>query len=139
MNLPQSSDSAVATATATEKKKSAAKVKKAPKPVATSSRKEPKVIAPNAYKLIKQPLISEKSTDLALLNKYVFVVPINANKTEVAKVIKSIYGVKPIKMNMVRRKGKNVRHGRIKGKKQDFKKVIVTLAKEDKIEVYEGV
>jgi ribosomal protein L23 len=40
---------------------------------------------------------------------------------------------------MIRRRGKKVRYGRKFGKTKDFKKAIVTLSPEDKIEVYEGV
>jgi large subunit ribosomal protein L23 len=84
-------------------------------------------------------LISEKATQLAALNKYVFVVPVSANKSEIVKTVKNVYGVSPKKVNSVRNEGKQVRYGRVKGKKSDFKKVIVTLAAGEKIEIYEGV
>ncbi|MFA6537040.1 MAG: 50S ribosomal protein L23 [Patescibacteria group bacterium] len=86
-----------------------------------------------------QPLITEKATDLVAQNKYCFIVPVNVNKTEVAKRIKSVYGVKPTKVNFVQVIGKKVRTGRRIGKRKDFKKAIITLNKEDKIELYEGV
>jgi large subunit ribosomal protein L23 len=93
----------------------------------------------NAYRKIYYPLISEKATQLAALNKYVFVVPVSANKSEIVKTVKNVYGVSPKKVNSVRNEGKQVRYGRVKGKKSDFKKVIVTLAAGEKIEIYEGV
>jgi len=93
----------------------------------------------NAYRKICYPLISEKATQLATLNKYVFVVPVKVNKAEVVKTIKNIYGVNPVKVNSIKSEGKFVRTGRLKGKKSDFKKVIVTLAAGEKIEIYEGV
>jgi len=84
-------------------------------------------------------MISEKATDLAQFNKYVFAVPFTVNKMEIKEKIVSIYGVKPIKINIVKKEGKSVRHGRHLGKKKNFKKAIITLAPSDKIEVYEGV
>lgn len=105
-----------------------------------SVKKDPKkVIDENAYRIISFPMITEKATDLAGLNKYVFSVPVNVNKNEVAKAVKSIYGVEPVKVNMVKKSGKKVRYGRRFGKTKDFKKAIVTLRAEDRIEVYEGV
>jgi len=94
---------------------------------------------PEAYKIISSPLITEKATDLMTLNKYVFAVPVSSNKAEVLKKIFSIYGVKPIKINLLTKKGKKVRHGKTKGRTSKFKKAIITLDPKDKIEVYEGV
>jgi len=94
---------------------------------------------PTAYKFLAQPLITEKATDLVALNKYCFIVPVSANKSEVAKRIKSVYGVKPVKVNFVKVFGKKVRTGRAYGQRKNYKKAIITLKKEDKIEIYEGV
>jgi len=92
-----------------------------------------------AYRVISKPLITEKATDLTALNKYVFVVPINANKIEIGERIFGVYGVKPIKVNIIRRPGKKVRYGRRVGVTKGYKKAIVTLAEGKQIEVYEGV
>ena len=81
---------------------------------------------PLAYRVILKPLITEKSTDLAQLNKYVFVVPVTANKNSVAERIFGIYGVKPVKVNIIRRPGKVVRSGRKSGTTKSYKKAIVT-------------
>ena len=92
-----------------------------------------------AYRVLVKPLVTEKATALGVNNKYVFIVNINTNKLEVAKAIYAVYGVKPISVNIVKMKGKAVSRGRIKGKRKDFKKAIVTLAKDQQIQVYEGV
>jgi large subunit ribosomal protein L23 len=88
---------------------------------------------------ISKPLISEKATDLMVENKYCFVVPVSANKTEVMKKVANLYGVKPLSVNFVKGRGKRVRYGRRFGWKKDFKKAIVTIAPGEKIEMYEGV
>ncbi len=92
-----------------------------------------------AYRVLVKPLVTEKATDLGAQNKYVFVIDSRANKLEVAKAIWTVYGVKPLAVNIIKMKGKVVRRGRIKGKRKDFKKAIITLAKDQQIQVYEGV
>ena len=121
----------------TEKKKVVAKPKVASR--VEKGGKVKKKEDPNAYKVISFPLISEKATDLAMIGKYVFVVPKSSNKSEIQKAVESIYGVKVIKLNIIQKQGKRVRAGRKFGKQKDIKKAIVTIAKGQKIEVYEGV
>ncbi len=93
----------------------------------------------NAYKILIKPLITEKAANLGTENKYVFEVAVDANKIEVAKAIQEVYGVKPINVNILNVGGKKTRHGRIIGKRRDWRKAIVTLKKGDTIKVYEGV
>ena len=92
-----------------------------------------------AYKLLRKPVITEKASYLAQFNKYVFSVPMSATKAEVKKKIINVYGFKPIKINMIKMSGKMVRYGRRLGRTKNWKKAIVTLAANDKIEIYEGV
>ncbi|KKQ78378.1 MAG: 50S ribosomal protein L23 [Parcubacteria group bacterium GW2011_GWC2_38_7] len=130
-----------------EKKEPAVKVEK--KQIEKSEKKEEVLMShqnktkkhedPLAYRVITKPLITEKTTELAQLNKYVFVVPVTANKKSVAERIFGIYGVKPIKINIIKRPGKVVHAGRIFGRTKSYKKAIITLAVGEKIEVYEGV
>jgi large subunit ribosomal protein L23 len=105
-------------------------------PTATKNKKHEDSLA---YRVIAKPLITEKATDLTALNKYVFVVPVTANKREVGERIYGVYGVKPLKINMIKRPGKRVRYGKRIGVTKEYKKAIVTLAKGQNIEVYEGV
>lgn len=90
-------------------------------------------------RLLVKPLVTEKATNLSAENKYVFVVKNKANKIEVAKAIESVYGVKPLEVNIINMKGKQVSRGRIRGQRKDWKKAIVTLAKGETITIYEGV
>lgn len=92
-----------------------------------------------AHKIILKPLVTEKVNDLGALNKYVFAVAKNANKIEVAKAIKEIYGFKPVGVNVIRMSGKKARYGRISGRRKDWKKAIVTLVPGQTIKIYEGV
>ena len=92
-----------------------------------------------AHRVLVRPLITEKAANFGVLNKYAFVVTDNSNKVEVAKAVKAVYGVKPVNVNIVCVKGKAVSRGRIKGRRSDMKKAIVTLKKGDTIQIYEGV
>ncbi len=89
--------------------------------------------------LLIKPLVTEKATTLSASGKYVFIVANSANKISVAKAVESVYGVKAKSVNIVSMKGKSVTRGKIKGKRKDFKKAIVTLAKGETIAIYEGV
>lgn len=93
----------------------------------------------DAYKVLIRPLVTEKATDLAVLNKYCFEVAQNANKIEIKKAIKSLYGLEPVDIKIINLRGKRIRYGRVSGKKKNWKKAIITLKQGDKIEIYEGV
>ncbi len=88
--------------------------------------------------IIIRPVITEKATELAKQNKYVFRVHKKANKDMIDKAIRSIFGVTPLKVNVmvVRGKRKRVRYNY--GYTASWKKAIVTLKEGDKIEVFES-
>ena len=90
-------------------------------------------------RVLVKPVITEKAANLATSNKYVFKVNVNSNKIEVAKSVADVYGVDVVAVNIVKMKGKAVSRGRIKGSRSDYKKAIVTLKKEQSIQVHEGV
>lgn len=92
-----------------------------------------------AFKVLVKPLVTEKVAVQAESGKYTFEVDKSANKVEIAKAIKEVYGVKVEKVNIVNMEGKKKRMGRVFGKRKDWKKAIVTLEKGKAINVYEGV
>ena len=73
--------------------------------------------------------------------KYVFMVDINANKTEIKAAVEAVFGVKVAKVNTIRMQGKVKRVGaNPAGKRADYKKAIVTLTADSKtIELFEGM
>lgn len=93
----------------------------------------------NAYKVLFEPLVTEKATVLGSENKYVFKVAIKANKIEITKAVEEVYGVKPVSVNIIKNRGKEVKYGKTKGRKKDWKKAIVKLPEGVSIKVYEGV
>jgi len=90
-------------------------------------------------KVLKQPVISEKSFASAEKEKYVFLVDIDATKIEVAKAVEKAFKVHVLSVNTVLVKGKMKRFGRIFGRRSDFKKAIVTIKKGETIEEFKGI
>ncbi|MDD5290652.1 MAG: 50S ribosomal protein L23 [Patescibacteria group bacterium] len=89
--------------------------------------------------MLLKPLVTEKATNLGVLNKYVFAVSQKANKIEIAEAIEAVYGVRPVKVNIMRAEGKTIRSGRTFGRRKDWKKAIVALPAGKTIKIYEGV
>ncbi len=92
-----------------------------------------------SYRVLVKPLVTEKAAQIGALSKYIFVVHPKLNKLEVRKAIRAVYGLDPIKVNILNVSGKSVRYGRVTGKTKDWKKAVITLKPGEKIEVYEGV
>ncbi|MFA6427576.1 MAG: 50S ribosomal protein L23 [Candidatus Magasanikbacteria bacterium] len=95
--------------------------------------------ASNAYRVIVRPQISEKATMNEALNKYTFVVNIQATKEDIKRAIVSLYGVKPLTIRTINREGKPARFGSTRGRRSDWKKAVVTLPKGSVIKAHEGV
>ena len=85
------------------------------------------------HPLIKGPRITEKAALGAEKGIYTFNVGVNANKSEVKKAIKLIYGVLPERVSIIQIKEKKVLRRGIIGSKKGGKKAVVYLKKGDKI------
>jgi len=79
------------------------------------------------YKIIKRPIITEKTTNLKKQNKYVFEVDINATKSQIKQAVEKLFNVDVVEVRTMIMKGKLRRYGRYEGYKPDWKKAIVTL------------
>jgi large subunit ribosomal protein L23 len=94
----------------------------------------------NLYEIIRRPIITEKSTlQKEEANKVIFEVHPDANKQEIRKAVERIFKVHVLEVRTLNQRGKEKRVGRNRGFRSDWKKAIVTLKKEDKIEFFEGV
>ncbi len=85
--------------------------------------------------IIQHPVISEKSTMLSEMGKYIFAVREGATAPEVRKTIESLYKVKVVKLNMINTKDKPKTWGRLTGVKHGYRKAIVTLKEGQKLDV----
>jgi len=90
----------------------------------------------NTHIIIK-PLVTEKSTHLQeTRNVYAFQVEQHANKIEIRRAIEAIYNVKVTDVRTMNRKGKPRRSGTKMAKTSEWKRAIVTLAENSRIELY---
>lgn len=89
-----------------------------------------------AYKIIKRPLLTEKSY-AGIANKvYSFEVDKKATKVDIKIAVEQAFGVQVARVNTVTVKGhtksQNTKAGRTVGKTSDYKKAIVTLKETSK-------
>jgi large subunit ribosomal protein L23 len=91
-------------------------------------------------RIIIRPLITEKNTEIQeARNQYAFEVGLDANKIEIAKAVEKKFNVRVENVRTLIMKGKQkalmTRKGRFTGYRADRKKAIVTLHKDDKIDL----
>lgn len=79
------------------------------------------------YKILLSPRVTEKATRLKSYGQYVFKVCKNTNKLEIAKAIKELFKVEVESVRVCNVKGKTRTFGRVRGKRQDWKKAYITL------------
>jgi large subunit ribosomal protein L23 len=89
----------------------------------------------NSFAVIKTVRVTEKGTRQAdRLNQYTVVADPRANKTEIRRAVQELFKVKVIKVNTLNVRGKARRkRSPMAGSAPNWKKAIVTLRKEDKI------
>lgn len=84
------------------------------------------------------PILTEKSLNIAKEGQYTFIVDVGLNKLEIANLINSIYSVHVKAVRTLNYKAgvkRNVRGRKVNIKA--FKKAIVTLGKDEKIDAFE--
>ncbi len=94
-----------------------------------------KKIDENLFSVLLRPIITEKTSDLIMLNQYAFKVAKKANKEQVKRAVEHLYKVKVEKVRIINKKRKKKNLGKYQGWKPAFKKAIVTLKEGDKIEI----
>ena len=107
-----------------------------------------------AHQIVRRPLLTEKGTRLResggaaaghipaegeLKSKLFFEVARDANKIEIKQAIEALFSVKVADVHTQINRGKEKRVGRFSGQRPDWKRAIVTLAKGQKIDFFEGV
>ncbi|RLB71689.1 MAG: 50S ribosomal protein L23 [Deltaproteobacteria bacterium] len=92
------------------------------------------------YDLIRFPMLTEKTMEAKeSYNQYAFAVDRQANKVEIKKAVETLFKVKVQSVRTLNVRGKEKRVGRNIGRRSDWKKAIVTLEPEQKIEFFEGM
>ena len=88
--------------------------------------------------ILIEPILSEKSTNLREMGKYVFKVDMSATKIQIKEAVARLFSVKVLSCNVMNMKGKNRRVRYKMGKTSSWKKAIVTLSKGEVIKIFEG-
>ena len=94
--------------------------------------------------ILIKPIVTEKLTAQGeKLNRYGFIVSVEANKLQIKEAIEKMYGVSVADVNTVnyhgKRKSRFTKAGLLSGRTNHFKKAYITLAGDDKIDFYANV
>ena len=92
-----------------------------------------------SYKIIRQPIVTEKATKLSEFNKVVFEVAFKSNKNEIKGAVEKLFSVKVKSVNIINIKGKVKRFKGVLGKRKDIKKAVITLEEGNTIDISAGV
>lgn len=94
---------------------------------------------PEHYDVVRRPLITEKATMASEANAVVFEVAMSATKPAIRDAIEALFDVKVKSVNTLIQKGKRkVFRGR-PGRRNNFKKAVVTLEEGHMIDVMTGL
>ena len=91
------------------------------------------------YDTIIKPIITEKSTLVAEENKIIFEVRLDADKKQIKTAIENLFKVDVTKVNTIVVKGKTKRFKGRMGRRNDFKKAIVTLTEGQSVDISTGL
>ena len=91
--------------------------------------------------ILIKPIVTEKMTIQGeKLNRYGFIVDREANKLQIKAAVEQMYNVTVADVNTMnyhgKRKSRYTKAGMLTGRANHYKKAIVTLAGEDKIDFY---
>lgn len=109
--------------------------------MAAAVKPEKKTFGPDLepHQIVLAPLVTEKGTHQSTSehhNAYSFVVNLWANKTQIKHAVQELFNVRVIAVRTQLRLGKVRRYRFKEGKLSNWKKAIVKLHPEDKIEFY---
>ena len=93
-----------------------------------------KISTQKLYEIIRNPLVSEKSTYVSQFNYYVFKVSNKSTKSQIKQAVEKLFDVKVLSVNTLNQNGKIKKFRNISGKRPDFKKAFVKLAEGNTID-----
>jgi large subunit ribosomal protein L23 len=91
------------------------------------------------YALIRNPIVTEKSTAVSHHNQVMFRVALHATKPQIKEAVEGLFGVKVVAVNTLVQKGKTKKFKGRPGKRSDIKKAFVLLAKGQEIDLAAGL
>jgi len=103
-------------------------------PAASAKKRGPQL---DPHQVVLQPLITEKGThQFTRHNAYTFQVNLWATKDQIKHAVEELFGVHVLKVRTQMREAKKRRYKFRVGRMSRWKKAIVTLHEEDKIEFF---
>lgn len=102
-------------------------------------KKEKIEIAEWMYEIIRNPVVTEKSTNGSAFGQVTFKVPLSASKPKIKTAVETLFKVDVTKVNTLVQKGKTKRFKGIKAFRGDEKKAIVTLKEGQTIDTGAGL
>ena len=104
-----------------------------------SKHKKSEALSPELYDVLVRPIVTEKSTMAAEQNKVVFEISPRADKKTVKQAVEGLFGVSVVKVNTINIDGKRKKFRGVKGKRNDLRKAMVTLAEGQSIDLAAGL
>jgi large subunit ribosomal protein L23 len=102
-----------------------------------------KTLSPKCFrtflKSVKYPLITDKSTQLLNRNKYTFIVDKKVNKLAIKNIIEYLFNVNVCNVNTLILNKKKRTVGRFVGYTARYKKAIITVKAEDRINIFSDI
>jgi len=95
------------------------------------------------HDVLRRPIITEKSNYQAgELNQYVFEVSMNATKQMVKDAVETTFDVDVLRVNIINvpaKRSRRWRNRRVKVRRSAYKKAIISLGPDERIDIFEGV
>lgn len=92
------------------------------------------------YQVLRRPITTEKSNRLKDdLRQYAFEVDVRANKLQIKEAVETAFNVQVLNVNVLRMSRKRRRFGRRVTYTPLWKKAIVTISTNQRIDLFEGV
>jgi len=101
--------------------------------------KKKRGISKKALTVLMRPLVTEKTAQMSDQNVMVFEVARGSNRIEIKNAFNELYGIVPVRVNVMNMRGKRVAFGRTGGKRKDWKKAIIALPKGVNLDIFEGI
>ncbi|AFX98436.1 Ribosomal protein L23 [Candidatus Endolissoclinum faulkneri L2] len=92
-----------------------------------------------AYELLRRPIVTEKSTAGSNFGQVTFEVPVKSAKPEIKQAVESLFNVEVSAINTLLIKGKMKRYRGRLGRRSNYKKAIVILARGHNIDLMLGI
>lgn len=104
-----------------------------------AKKKEKVEVAEWMYEIIRNPIVTEKSTMGSEHGQVTFRVPLSASKPKIKTAVETLFKVKVKAVNTLVQKGKTKRFKGIEARRNDFKKAMVSLEEGQTIDVGTGL